>query len=287
MSEVYCVYSDREFPASETTPEHIIPLALGGKNGFTIPVQRTFNAGLGHTIDAAIANDPILKMKRAKLDLRGHNSWPVKARWTKTIDQNGNPLQVEIDKKGLRVRDPKTKRYLSNSETSSLVLSSNLKIDVMARMPFSAKVALGTGYFLFGDTFRNYADHHELRDVIRPIDAISEEILRANKLHYLDPIFDPKKDRADVRHKAIELVLRSLGCAGVVFTRGPGRLFFSIGLLGEWFSTVTVPADDYAFPHEDDFDLGHVVVLKPGGLGRFSFLEAGKRMQKLLNKKQD
>jgi len=40
-STIYCPYADRDIPISESSPEHIIPLALGGMNGFTIPSQRT------------------------------------------------------------------------------------------------------------------------------------------------------------------------------------------------------------------------------------------------------
>ena len=37
---IYCPYTDRDIPLSESSPEHIIPLALGGMNGFAIPVSK-------------------------------------------------------------------------------------------------------------------------------------------------------------------------------------------------------------------------------------------------------
>ena len=94
MKLVYCPYTDKELPLSETTPDHIIPLSLGGKNAFTIPMQNTFNSTIGHAIEAPIANDPIIKVIRAKQDARGHSHQPVEALWSRTTDQDGNPLQA-------------------------------------------------------------------------------------------------------------------------------------------------------------------------------------------------
>ena len=48
---VYCPYTDREIPESKSSSEHIIPLSLGGVNGFEIPVDATFNSTLGSEID--------------------------------------------------------------------------------------------------------------------------------------------------------------------------------------------------------------------------------------------
>jgi hypothetical protein len=62
-STIYCPYADRDIPISESSPEHIIPLALGGMNGFTIPVSKDFNSSVGSEIDGALAND-LLVMRR-------------------------------------------------------------------------------------------------------------------------------------------------------------------------------------------------------------------------------
>ena len=54
---VYCPYTDRELPESKSSSEHIIPLSLGGVNGFEIPVDATFNSILGSEIDGKLATD--------------------------------------------------------------------------------------------------------------------------------------------------------------------------------------------------------------------------------------
>jgi hypothetical protein len=276
MKLVYCPYTDKELPLSETTPDHVIPLSLGGKNAFTIPMQNTFNSTIGHA-----------KVIRAKQDARGHGHQPVEALWSRTTDQDGNPLQVTIGKDYLRVRDPKSGRILPDDETASLVFSSSFKMVPRARIPFSAKVALGTGYFLFDDIFRDHAAHQELRAVMQPLEELKEEALRGNRLKYFDPVHDSKNDRADPKHLVVEFMLRSLGCSGAVVSYAQGRLIFFIGILGEWFSTISVPAEDRAFPDTGDFDWGHVVALKSGGIVRLSFREAVKQLGEFMNHAQN
>jgi hypothetical protein len=65
-STIYCPYIDRDIPLKESTPEHIFPLALGGMNGFTIPVSKEFNSRVGSAIDGALANDFLVMSRRDK-----------------------------------------------------------------------------------------------------------------------------------------------------------------------------------------------------------------------------
>ncbi len=287
MERIYCVYTDREVPCSETSPEHIIPLSLGGSGAFTIRVETGFNSTIGHSIDGQVANDPILKVLRAKRDARGHSNQPVEARWNRTVDQDGNPLQVTIHKDGIHVRDPKTGRILSDPEAGTRLLSSNFKIQPRAKIPFSAKVALGTGYFLYGDIFRKRADHQGLRALVRSLEKLDEETLKENKIRYFDSIFDPNFDRNDPNHNVAELMLRAFDCSAVIVSYASGALLFFIGILGEWFSTIVVPADDKAFPDTGDFDLGHALVIEPEGLARLSFREAVKQFGEFLNNERN
>jgi len=70
---IYCPYTNKDISESETTSEHIIPLSLGGINGFEIPVCKIFNSNVGSKIDGALANDFLILMKRNELDVRGHS----------------------------------------------------------------------------------------------------------------------------------------------------------------------------------------------------------------------
>jgi hypothetical protein len=65
-STIDCPYADRGIPISESSPEHIIPLALGSISGFTIPVSKDFNSNIGSEIDGALANNVLVMSKRDK-----------------------------------------------------------------------------------------------------------------------------------------------------------------------------------------------------------------------------
>ena len=56
---IYCPYTDKYLSTNEVNREHIIPLSLGGVNGFEIPVSIDFNSKAGSNIDGALANDLI------------------------------------------------------------------------------------------------------------------------------------------------------------------------------------------------------------------------------------
>jgi hypothetical protein len=62
---IYCPYTDAELEPEQTNSEHIIPLALGGVNGFEIPVDAAFNCRLGSTLDGALANEFVFGMRGA------------------------------------------------------------------------------------------------------------------------------------------------------------------------------------------------------------------------------
>ena len=71
---IYCLYSNRELPESKTNREHIIPLSLGGVNGFEIAVDATLNSEIGTALDGALANELLFALRRTKYDARGHSS---------------------------------------------------------------------------------------------------------------------------------------------------------------------------------------------------------------------
>lgn len=80
---MYCVYCDQEH--SDGTPiddEHIVPVALGGLNSFTIRVCKTSNSTLGNRVDDRFISLPFITNDRYFLDLASHRGKP-------TIDLSG------------------------------------------------------------------------------------------------------------------------------------------------------------------------------------------------------
>jgi hypothetical protein len=107
-STIYCPYTNREIPVSDSNPEHIIPLALGGLNAFTLPVSKDFNSRIGSEIDGALANDFLVMTKRDKRLVKGHSGGEPEYVATNASDaETGAPLRVTMgQRKGLRIWSP-------------------------------------------------------------------------------------------------------------------------------------------------------------------------------------
>ena len=161
----YCPYTDQDVLDTDTSAEHIIPLSLGGANGFEIPVHRGANSDIGSKIDAALANDFLTLTRRSRYDVRGHSSKEplVVSKHSKNAD--GLPLQVTLHPRtGIRVWSPRDKSYVTDQRATNLELRFDMKLDTAKK--FVAKVALSAGYFVYGDLFRNNVKHSDLREVM-------------------------------------------------------------------------------------------------------------------------
>ena len=153
-------------------------------------------------------------------------------------------------------------------------IKSTHQIDIYLRVPFSAKVALGTGYFLFDKTFTNCSDHEQLRQLLRPFDEIEKSTLRKNRILYFDQLLDPENFKETDQHKIVEGIIKHQGGASVIVTYGSRSISFSIGLFGHWQSTISVEAEPSKFPYEGFHDQGHVVSIMDGKMRQISFREA-------------
>lgn len=280
---VFCPYLGRDIPVSSSSFEHVIPLSLGGADGFGIRVDRQTNSKLGHAIDGALANDPIIAMQRARRDCRGHSNKPVTAIWKNTQDAQGRPLQAIIGQSTLNYFDPRLRRILTEEETAGQSFMTTWKFGLLSKVPFSAKVALGTGHFAFGSQFEAICRCADFRQLLTPTHDIPDKLLRRNRVTYFDPINDLKNDRKDPRHLVLEQLVKLCGCSMVIITSGRGQILFSIGILGEWLSTMTAPANEELIPYDGEFDLGHVILMKNRKVFRMSFRAAISDLAGALN----
>jgi hypothetical protein len=69
----YCIYTDKDIANEAGNPDHVIPLSLGGANGFRVFSDKHFNSTVGSNVDGAIANDPLVEFARRNADARGHS----------------------------------------------------------------------------------------------------------------------------------------------------------------------------------------------------------------------
>ena len=113
---IYCPYTDRDIPETQSSPEHIIPLSLGGINGLEISVDSAVNSQVGSKLDGALANEFVFALKRTKFDTRGHSGRKPTALIRKaTYGEDRRPAQVHFhSKEGLKVWIPVTE-YSKNA----------------------------------------------------------------------------------------------------------------------------------------------------------------------------
>ena len=284
---VWCPYTDKEIDASATTPEHIVPLALGGVNAFTIPVDSAFNSSVGSEIDGVVANDFLTLVRRRELDARGHSNKPPQVTVRKALfGTSDRPAQITFrGQEGLAVWDAKDRRYLPEHEIAGQSMSIHLDIKPFDRLRFLAKVALSTGYFVYGEQFRNRLAHEELRALMNANSKTSRAALEHSKLRAYYEFSQIAE--AHLRQAQLDsFMCDSVRGSCVLSIPGPKNVGFVIGILGKWVGTLNVPADTTDFPLDGAHDLGHVVLLTDGTMERASYRQFAQKVHAQLESKR-
>ena len=278
---VYCPYTDREIPESKSSSEHIIPLSLGGVNGFEIPADATFNSTLGSEIDGKLAAEFLWGLRRTEHDARGHSGKEPRATISKaSYGENSRLAQVDFShKSGVRVWDVHDRELKKGS--GPIQISTSLNIDLPMR--FAAKVALAAGYYVYGDLFRQYVDHRQLRDVMN-IDPAKLDLNKGPTELGLDHL-TVRID--DYLHEApsdpdSEILMLRIFCSWakgsvVVLMPGQGCFCVGVGLLGYYLAMVNVPARTELFPNKGAYAWGHVVAITDKKLQRYSWVDGLQR----------
>ena len=274
---VYCPYINREIPESGTTPEHIIPLSLGGVSGFTIPVDATVNSKVGADIDGALAKEFLIAVRRREYDARGHSGTEPKATMRATYGEDARPAQVGFDKKkGMSFWDAREGEAKKVPGQFSIRTSLNIDLPVL----FTAKVALSAGYYVYGNLFREHVDHHQLREVmnIDPAKLDFDKDPAALGLEHLTVPVDTYLSEAPPGGDSLILCLRKF-CStvrGSVVVLMPvmDHLSVAVGILGQYIAIVTVSANTEVFPTERAFAGGHVVSVVDKKLNRCSLVDS-------------
>jgi hypothetical protein len=111
---MYCVYCDRDHEdGTQFSDEHIIPVALGGTDVYTIRVCRESNSMLGNRVDDPFISLPFVNSDRYFLGLASHRAMP-------TLDLSGTSIiggrdcslkyTITEDRKVLKIAKPSVKR---------------------------------------------------------------------------------------------------------------------------------------------------------------------------------
>ena len=280
---IYCPYTNRKLNESEISPEHIIPLSLGGNNNFTVPVSKIFNSDIGSKIDGALANDFFVLSRRSQLDVRGHSRKRPKLVLKKSRDSNtGEPLQILLDKQsGLKIWSPKTKEYF----TGGTKFESSISINPNSSIRFTAKVALSAGYYIYGDLFRNNVEHEEIRFIMNHdvFGADENTKIQAMKIRTLiDDRLYRERNTGIVIYQEICSAFDNSSILGFEPCEGDMMIFF-VGILGSYIGFLNIPTHTSSFPIEGHHDLGHIIILKNNDVIRMSFRNACKILAKQLS----
>ena len=242
---IWCPYSGKEVPLEDATDEHIIPLSLGGHDGFKVPVHGKSNSDLGSRIDGALANEFHISRARVKHVARGHSGRAPEFRMKKVREQGtGRPLQVRWGKR-LEVYDPIAGRYRDDA----LTFEAEFKLDLHLRLRF-LKTFLSAGYPIYGDLFRGAVAHENARVLMRkPLHELTE----AEKTSLEAKAFawyhrDIPHEEAAEEFAVQESTCKVLQATLLVFFLGRNCLNLYGGILGEYLGMLSIPADTTDFP---------------------------------------
>lgn len=261
---MYCIYSGQNLDDTDMNVEHIIPLSLGGCDGFTIMVGKKINSDLGSKIDGKFCNDFLIGLQQLPFDNRGHSKKRKSVNLKGTV--NNRPITWSLSKDGSKFYDHMDRKYL----TGQMQVQVKTALDINIRWKFVCKVALATGYYLFGDDFVKYADCETLRK------ALFSENLREEKLDLkvytnLTPIQDKDKGIHDLG----VMLFKHLGGSAVHFGYAPGRIIASVAINGKYIGMVNFKADVDQLPIKNDLHrCGCVLICKNNKLTQISFWQS-------------
>jgi hypothetical protein len=271
VSGLYCIYSGHEVEETSMNIEHIIPLSLGGCDSFSIYVEKNINSHLGTEVDGKLSQDFLIGLDRVQAGSKGH-SGKIPNYDVKKSRIDGHPVITTFTKEGVMVFDPVGKRQLQGKGSIEI----QMKLDIDIRFRFTAKVALATGFFLFGETFANYANCLSLRKIM--LSKNLRETYNEDPSIFTDIRgFDPLRTIQNNNDPNLEIYkhfCKYCNCSNVFLTYSPQSIIVHTGINGTFVGCINFPADVSKFPNDKDFWLGHVLLCKNGVLVRKSWRSA-------------
>lgn len=270
---MYCIYSDREIEESQANVEHIIPLSLGGCDDFTIQVEKNCNSILGSKVDGKMTKDFLVALERIKRGDEGHSGKAPKYT-VKSSYEDGKPLISTFTKRELRLFDPIDKKYVKGAAAVRM----ETRIDLDTRIKFVAKVALATGYFLFGRDITKYADCDSLRAVMMSehlSDLLNKSPEQIKNLRFYDSLH-PIEDKDKAWMELYKMYGECCQASNVLWTYSPSSIIVHVEIWGKFVGCINFRADVEKIPktREKEYWLGHILICEKDGLVRKSWREA-------------
>jgi len=271
----YCIYSNSRFTKTEMNPEHIIPLSLGGANAFTIFVSKAKNSEVNHKVDAKMNNDFLVKIRQVQHGFKGHSGTEpiVKIKKAKV---GSNPASWELSQNDLKIYDHIEKQNLYGEQSTTL----SVQMDLTVRYKFVAKVALATGYFMFGDVFVNNADHEALRTLVFADDVENPRLdLRFYDEFSSPGVLDiPQSNSWEIN----KLIASRVKSSGVIWGYSTNRIIAHVFVGSTLLGMVNFSAKVEAFHADNDVhdDFGAVIRMQNNTI--FSQIQYRRELEEVL-----
>src|SRR6266404_759454 len=280
---MYCIYSDKEISQKAASKEHIIPLSLGGSGKFVISVDRERNAEIGSKIDGALASDVVMQFLRKAHNVKGHSNKEVRVRLKSArLPSTGDRVHVTFHRDQVELYDVVNQRSLDAGLGRDV--ESKINVDAMCRARFTAKVLLASGYYIYGELFRRYADHSSLRTYMNRTFARSETDAEYTNLGLYDPCSLVASAHVPT-YETMEEICAWLKSSCVMIMLCQDSLIGTVGILGELVASINVPAKAEMFPNYEDYRLGHVIYCPNGNLVRKSFHDVANELGRAIRSK--
>jgi len=290
IKQRYCIYSNSYFEKAgkeRNDKDHIIPLSLGGNNNFVVDAEKNFNSKFSNEVEGKLANDFLIQMNRNYFGLRGHAKKDVMPERDGKIE-GGGKVKIEFNKaaKKITIKDIRSKQKVI--DWGKLSFSLNYKDSYFELfLRFAAKVALGTGYFLYEDFFVKNVAHDELRLIMNGLSKLNEKERRKIKTRgYLGRWFSPKKDTETKEYKLYSEICKSVQGSVVIIYPTTKSLCFHIGIASEYVGMINVPAKTDMLLEKYKDGLGHVILITKNGFKQGSLKSIFNHLSAELLKKE-
>lgn len=256
-------------PLEQVSTEHIFPLALGGSDEFTTLVHKAENQRLNAEIDSPLAASLFSAVARKRADARGHSGKEIRTPTVAaSLKQTGQRLQLFFrPDETLGLWDPR----LGTEITSERLLAEGLKLEYsenrFLRLRFTAKVVLGAGQRLFGESFASSHLQAELRLLANLTEGRGLEGRPPLKTKVWAWPFPP--EAADEKTTALlgALAGDTQDSLLAVITRfAEGHFLFAVGVLGELAGCLFSPAEALELTSTRPEDLGLIYSFPQGRL---------------------
>ena len=275
---MYCIYTNTDIEASDSNEEHIIPLSLGGKNGFTIKVSKNINSDLGSKLDGALNKDFLINSIRRKKGYKGHSKTVPNFKVKATITGTNERVEIRYNGTENYLYNPRTKKRFTEEEKRQVELNTIHPFDKSIRIRFIAKVILGAGHFIYGNEFKECIDHESLRRIMNwNLLDVNNKVANI-PVGLTDEFSDVPADNIKW-NRIFKIMCNSLDCSSVIFIIGLNQIVGVVGIGGRYIGAINFKAEGDKLGYKEGPADGIVLAIQNNKIKKNSFHQVLKKIK--------